>query len=93
MESPARAFIEWIDEGPVDGRQVRRMRDAVRTGVRFFGSPAAWRRQPRRVGRVSTDQLIEMMFFPFPSFVVAGFHFMVPKEALATHRALSPVRD
>lgn len=93
--APARSFIQWIDEGPVDGRRVSKMREAARKGVRFFeltravpvtaalsAGPAAPPAQPR----LTTDQVLEMMFFAFPN-GSRGFHFTVPNEALGGHRA------
>jgi len=65
--------------------------------VRFFelmrpvtvGTPAANAAatdEPRSSRRLTTDQLIEMMFFTFPN-DKAGFHFTIPCEALGGHRA------
>lgn len=94
--SPARTFVQWIDEGPVDGRRVRRMREAARTGVRFFelSRPVAVRpvsAQPAAATspdgeHLTTDQVLEMMFFAFPN-GSRGFHFTVPRGALSGHRA------
>jgi hypothetical protein len=94
--TPARTFVEWIDDGPVDGARVRKMREATRRGVRFFEltrpvavpaateEPAATATMPRR--RVTTDQLIEMLFFTFPD-GRDGFHFAIPRGVLGSHKA------
>ncbi len=92
--SAARSFVEWIDEGPVDGARVRRMREVAGRGIRFFELPRPV--EVESVDRtsssveaapaVTTDQLIEMMFFAFPS-RSGGFHFSVPRDALISHRA------
>lgn len=91
--STARTFVQWIDDGPVDGRRVRRMREAARAGVRFFELT-----QPLKVeaatepdaaaegAALTTDQIIEMMFFAFPG-KRSGFHFTVPRGALSSHHA------
>ena len=93
--SPARTFVQWIDEGPVDGARVRRMRDAARRGIRFFELtqplpvPAPARDEAAPLDDedgVTTDQLIEVMFFAFPN-RSGGFHFSVPQGALTSHRA------
>jgi hypothetical protein len=92
----ARTFVRWIDDGPVDGRRVRRMREAVRTGVRFFelqrplsvpapdSEPATTEHETG--SSLTTDQVIELMFFAFPH-GGDGFHFSVPRDALSSHRA------
>ena len=93
--SPAREFVEWIDDGPVDGRRVRRMREAARSGVRFFELPQPVPVRLRRTAAAATattapapttDQVIEMMFFAFPQ-RAGGFRFSVPRAALGGHRA------
>ena len=98
--SPAREFVEWIYDGPVDGRRVRRMREAARSGVRFFELPQP---VPVRASRAAaltatatadrtptTDQVIEMLFFAFPQ-AAGGFRFSVPRAALGGHRAFLDV--
>jgi hypothetical protein len=88
--SAALTFVEWIDEGPVDGRRVRAMRAASRRGVRFLELDrpltvvAAEVSPPRR--RVTTDQVLEMLFFGFPH-ARDGYHFSIPRDVLASHRA------
>jgi hypothetical protein len=94
--SPARGFVEWITDGPVDGRRVRRMREAARNGVRFFEllqavpvrvpQGAATGTAPATGAPVTSDHVIEMMFFAFPN-GADGFHFTVPRAALGGHRA------
>ncbi|MER3420257.1 MAG: hypothetical protein C4290_06920 [Chloroflexota bacterium] len=88
--APARAFVQWISDGPVDGARVRRMRDAARRGVRFFELPEPLPVLPPTPDgsqpTITTDQLIELMFFPFVS-GRTGFHFSVPHSALGGHRA------
>lgn len=86
--TPARAFVDWLGDGPVDGRRVRVMRAASRQGVRFMElerpvtvTPGEGARQ-----RLTTDQVLEMLFFGFPS-RREGFHFVVPSGVLAGHRA------
>jgi hypothetical protein len=95
---PARTFVEWIEDGPVDGARVRRMREAARKGIRFFelsqpvpvAAPpvavAGGGSAPVETSTLTTDQLIELMFFAFPN-RSSGFHFAVPQEALSSHRA------
>lgn len=91
--APARVFIQWIEDGPVDGRRVQAMRDASRRGVRFLEltdpltirlSATASPSTPTRP--LTTDQIIEMIFFTFPT-ARGGFHFELPSEALSGHRA------
>lgn len=93
--APAGSFVQWLEAGPVDGARVRRMRAAARKGVGFFELPeplpihtADPASPPDRAPepRVTTDQLIEMMFFAFPD-RARGFHFTVPNGALSGHRA------
>ena len=93
--APARTFVEWIADGPVDGARVRRMRAAARKGVRFFEllepvevtpAPAKDTNEATAAGPLTTDQVIEMMFFNFPD-NRGGFHFSVPTSALDSHRA------
>jgi hypothetical protein len=97
--TPARTFVDWIGDGPVDGARVRAMREATRRGIRFFeltrpvsvaataapepDAPAT-DTPPRR--RVTTDQLIEMLFFSFPD-GRDGFHFSIPRGVLGSHKA------
>lgn len=88
-EAPARAFVQWISDGPVDGARVRRMREATRRGVRFFELPEPLpvpSSDPGGQAVITTDQIIELMFFPFVS-GRTSFHFTVPHSALRGHRA------
>lgn len=88
-EAPARAFVQWISDGPVDGARVRRMREATRRGVRFFELPEPLpvpSSGPGGQAVITTDQIIELMFFPFVS-GRTSFHFTVPHSALRGHRA------
>ncbi len=93
VATPARTFVQWIEDGPVDGARVRRMRAAVKKGVRFFEltepleapSPVA-DAEGCASGALTTDQIIELMFFSFPA-AASGFHFAVPHAALSSHRA------
>jgi hypothetical protein len=95
--TPARTFVEWIEAGPVDGARVRAMREATHRGIPFFEltrpvpvapAPAAHEAgiATARRRRVTTDQLIEMLLFPFPD-GREGFHFRVPCGVLSSHKA------
>lgn len=87
--TPARTFVQWISDGPVDGARVRRMREATRRGVRFFELPEPLpvpSSGPGGQPAITTDQIIELMFFPFVS-GRTSFHFTVPHSALRGHRA------
>ncbi len=92
VATPARTFVQWIEDGPVDGARVRRMRAAVKKGVRFFelaeplAAPGPVSDQGGAPAALTTDQIIELMFFSFPS-GLRGFHFSVPHAALGSHRA------
>lgn len=94
VATPARTFVQWIEDGPVDGARVRRMRAAVKKGVRFFElseplkapAPAAAEADDGEPAALTTDQIIELMFFSFPT-GARGFHFAVPNAALSSHRA------
>jgi hypothetical protein len=63
-EAPARTFVQWINDGPVDGARVRRMRAAVRKGVRFFELadplPVVQPEAASAPRPVKTEQVIEM---------------------------------
>lgn len=90
-EHPGRTVVEWIGEGPVDGARVRRMRSALKAGVRFFelDEPlpvATPRSETEDRQAITTDQLIQMLFFAFPE-RTGAFHFVAPRVAMGSYRA------